>query len=242
MLLTFDPTRVRATPDSSGCPSLFPMAPLSLENILLHVRDFVVVWVAQVLAYNNVYPENAFEQKKYLDIIVRQSRVPALNDYLLSFANEAVLLLVNKRGAGATHELVLLVYRESNLHVLRRYVVDFSLFAGLQGQISSLDFLAGPAAVQLARVDLPQLSWNNIYTHLRSLVFFHVEELKRTTPHEDVFFKLLLNLDDSVSLDSELTKWVRLTSDPDLRKTKFVPLGEVNLAFLSFELHNEYIV
>lgn len=218
--------------------------PLTLENVLLQLRDFLVVWMTQLIYYNRIYPDNAFEERKFLDIVIYQSRVPPLNDYLRDFANEVVSVLVVKEGGGKLHDLVVIVYQESTLHIVKRYIIGFSQFVALAGQISSLDFLHKQSEVHLARINIPGFDWNEIYSCLRGLLFAHVEELKRTyEPHElGYFFKLLLNVDDQIDLAGEEGQWAKLLSEEDTRKTKFVTLGEISTGILCFDLHNEYII
>lgn len=220
------------------------MDPVTIENVLLQLRDFLVVWMTQIVYYNRIYPETAFEQRKYLDVIVHQSRVPKLNDFFKNFANEMITVLVKKAGGGKVHDVIMLIYNESNLHITKRYIVNFSQFVGLADQVSSLKFLTKPMEVQLAKIDLPDMTWSNIYTYLRSIIFFHIEELRRTPEPEknNLFFKLLLNMDESANLSSEDAKWVKLTSEQSQQKTKYVPLGEMSVGFLCFDLHNEYIL
>lgn len=218
---------------------------MHLEEVLTQLRDFFVVWISQLLYYNHIYPDNAFEKRKYLDVIVHHCRATPLNDYLREFANQIVSVLVEKSGGGKVHEVVVLIYDETSLHVAKRYIANLSRFVGLADQISSLDFLKGPAEVDLAKLNIPNLSWDNMYTYLRSLMFFHVEELKRTEERLDntLFFKLLINVDDGVNLlASQKPQWVKLTSDKDTRRTKFVPLGEMSVGFVCFDLHNEYVI
>lgn len=220
------------------------MDPVTIENVLLQLRDFLVVWMTQIVYYNRIYPETAFEQRKYLDVIVHQSRVPKLNDFFKNFANEMITVLVKKAGGGKVHDVIMLIYNESNLHITKRYIVNFSQFVGLADQVSSLEFLTKPVEVQLAKIDLPDMTWSNIYTYLRSIIFFHIEELRRTPEPEknNLFFKLLLNMDESANLSSEDAKWVKLTSEQSQQKAKYVPLGEMSVGFLCFDLHNEYIL
>ena len=221
-----------------------PSPPLTLENVLIQVRDFLVVWMTQIVYHNRIYPEYAFEERTFLDLVIIQSRVPPLSDYFRAFANDIVSALVTKEGGGKVHDVMVVVYDESSLHTHKRYVINFGLFVGFAGQISTTDFLDKPTEVHQARITLPNFNWNEIYASLRSLMFFHVEELKRTHEHADrgLFFKLLLNTDSSVDLSGEQGQWIKLTSEGDPRKTKLVLLCEISTGFLCFDLHNEYIL
>lgn len=220
------------------------MAVLTLDKALLLLRDFLVVWISQILYYNHVYDDNAFEKRLYLDVVVYQSRVPDLGKYLESFANLMVRVLVEKAQGGKVHEVMVMIYDEAKLHVHKRYVNNFSQFVGLADKVSLLDFLEGSSDVHVARVNMPEMTWNTLHNNMRSLMFFHVEELKRTeasTPN-DYFYKLLLNVDGSVQLNSNNTTWVQLTSQNDTRPAKYVVVGEIDVGFMCFDLHNEYIM
>ncbi|GEQ70699.1 hypothetical protein JCM33374_g4378 [Metschnikowia sp. JCM 33374] len=220
------------------------MEPVTIENVLLHLRDFLVLWITQILYHNRIYPANAFDKRRYLDLIVYQSRVPTLSEFLKGFANEMVSVLVTKSGGGKVHDVIVLIYNEANLHITKRYMVNFCQFVGLAEQVSSLEFLTKTTETRSARIELPDMTWTNIYTYLRSMIFFHIEELKRTQePQQNqLFFKLLLNLEDRANLSSENAKWVKLTSEESQKKVKLVSLGEVSVGFLCFDMHNEYIL
>lgn len=220
------------------------MGPLTLDKVILLVRDFLVVWIGQILFYNHVYDDTAFEKRLYLNVMVYQCRVPELNNYLVSFANLMIRVLVEKAGGGKVHEVIVVIFDETKLHVHKRYIADFSQFVGLAGQLSLLDFLDGPSEVHVAKLSIPEMTWTNLHKYMRSLLYFHVEELKRTeeAPSNDFFYKLLLNVDGLVHLSSKDTAWVQLTSEVDTRATKFVQLGEMHVGFVSFDIHNEYIM
>lgn len=179
-----------------------------------------------------------------MDNLVHQTRVPDLSDYLVNFANQMISVLVEKNGGGKVHEVIVLIYDESNLHVCKRYIANFSQFVGLAGHFTSLDFLTGSLDTKLARLNLPDLTQANLDTELRSLMFLHIQELKRAeaSPNPDLFFKLLLNIEGSVNLStSENNMWAKLTLLDDVRSTKFVSLGETSVGFVCFDIHNEYI-
>ncbi|PVH21142.1 hypothetical protein CXQ85_000107 [Candidozyma haemuli] len=186
------------------------MSALTVPDVLLALRDFLAVWISQIIYYNHIYPDDAFSKKSYLDVTVYQCRAPALNEYLERFAIDMISILVEKDGGGKVHDIVVLLYDESSLHVRQRYIANFNQFSGLKGQLSSLDFLSNPAAVkdtQSAKINVPNFTRDNMYVHLRSLIFFHIEELKRNEApvSNDYFFKLLLNADSETDLNRSRT-------------------------------------
>lgn len=202
-----------------------------------------MVWITQILYHNRIYPENAFEERKFLDTIIVQARVPLLEKYLQNFSNEMISVLVTKESGGKVHSVVVIVYQESSLHVVKRYVINFGQFVGLAGQISSLEFLEKQTEVHLAKINLPNFGWNEIYSSLRSLIYFHSQELKRTQESRDqgFFYKLLLNSGNLMDLAGDKGRWVKLLSEEDSRTMKFVPIGEISTGFVCFDLHNEYL-
>lgn len=224
-------------------PIFTTMPPLTLDKALLLVRDFLVVWIAQILHYNHVYDGDAFEKRLYLDLVVYQCRVPELSRFLVKFANDIIRILVEKAGGGNVHHVMVVIYNETKLHVQRRYLADFSRFVGLVGQLSSLDFLEKPAEVHVAKLALPEMTWTRLYNDMRSLLFAHLEELKRTEAPvaNELFYKLLVNVDGKVGLNPAELEWIQLTSDVDTRHTRLVPLAEMSVGFVSFDLRNEYI-
>lgn len=220
------------------------MKPLTLESVICQIRDFLVIWVGEIIYYNQIYAEESYAERTYKDNVVHQTRVPDLSDYLVNFANQMIKVLVEKNGGGKVHEVIVLIYDETNLHVCKRYIVNFSQFVGLAGHFTSLDFLTGSSDTKLASLNLPDLTQANLDTELRSLMFLHIQELKRAaaTVNPNLFFKLLLNIDGSVNLStSKNNLWAKLTLMDDVRSTKFVSLGETSLGFVCFDVHNEYI-
>lgn len=225
------------------------MSSFTVPDVLIALRDFLVIWISQIVYYTHIYPNESFAKKLYLDLVVYQCRAPALNEYLEKFAIEMIEVLAEKDGGGNVHEVLVLVYDETSLHVRQRFIINFSQFSGLKGQFSSLDFLLNANLIkdtQSAKINVPGFTRDKVYTNLRSLMFLHLEELKRTeapTPN-DLFFKLLLNVDDEVDLNkvkSQPSPWIRLISDKDDRKIMLVPLGEMSVGFMRFDIHNEYI-
>lgn len=213
------------------------MVPLNVENVLLLVRDFIVLWILQILRHNTIYPESTFEQRSYHDLLVYQSRVDPLTTFLSEFSNEIISVLARRGDSGGkVYDINVLIYNESNNHVTRRYVLGFSQFVGLGDKVTLLEFLKGQH-VDLAAIKIPNFTWENLNTHYRSLMFFHSEELKREHVKGDYFFKLLINTEDTINPGSD---WVKLLSDIDDRDTKFVNLGEMSVGVVAIDMHNEY--
>lgn len=186
------------------------MSSVTLPEALLSLRDFLIVWISQIIYYNHIYPDDAFSKKLYLDLVVYQCRAPALNEYIQKFIVDMLSILVEKDGGGKVHDLVVLLYDEASLHVRHRYIANFSQFSGLKGQLSSLDFLSNPNALKdthSARINIPYFTRDSINTNLRSLMFFHLEELKRSEAPipNDLFYKFLLNV-EGANLNKVLTQ------------------------------------
>lgn len=225
------------------------MSTLTVPDVLIALRDFISIWISQIIYFNHIYPDDAFSKKLYLDLVVYQCRAPELNEYIERFAIDMITVLVEKDGGGKVYDVLVLLYDETNLHVRQRYIANFSQFPGLKGQYSSLDFLLNPNVLkdtQSAKINIANFTREVVNTNLRSLMFFHIEELKRTEAPQpnDFFFKLLLNVDgenDLNKVSSLPSPWIRLTLEKDTQRTVFVPVGDVSIGFMRFDVHNEYI-
>lgn len=234
---------------------------LTLQNVVLSFKEFLTVWINQVLFHNHVYPREVFSVYKAFELIVYKSRSPFLNAYINDLVNEFLSLLLKGRsdGGGKICELIIVVFDQRTNSVLHRYVVNCSQFVDLSKNVVDTAFLDSERNIQAEDNDalvleLPGFSWNEIYAQFRSVLFQHLSELKRhekaqesAPQNRDPFFKILLNLEDSLDLvsgasDGIPSNWVRLNdTGTKSHRTKFIPLGEVSVGFLCFGLHNEYL-
>lgn len=286
--------------------------PLTLENVLLSVKEFIEVWINQIIYYNSIYSPEIFDRFKSFDLIIFKSRNPNLNLYIESLVNDFIKILIsgeatgndtgvsgldNGSGIGASYssnndikhenggkvnQLIVIIYDLKSTKRLRRYILNFNQFIGLSSKVASLDFLRNDYntddASASSNINIPQFTWAEIYSQFKSMLYLHKLELNKfhtlqkkegiNENNENYFFKILLNVDDSIDLsfgksitssssstnNTNPSNWIKLndmptlsplntiisTPPPKAKKVKFIPIGEVSIGFLCFDLHNEY--
>ncbi|CUM51462.1 uncharacterized protein AC631_04967 [Debaryomyces fabryi] len=236
--------------------------PLTLPYVILTLKEFMIVWVNQVLYYNEIYPSEIYDKLKSFDIIVYQSRNPALNKYVEDLVNEFLLILVNGDGhtnGGKVNQMLLLLYDVKSNKTKKKYVAKFNEMINLAPSVNDLNFLhlideKDSKSLLEPVIDVPNFTWDEIYSQLRSILFSQIEELKSPNNElekDDLFFKVILDLEDSIDLNvnfnsetnSQHSNWVKLSTtsaDKQKRKTKVVPIGEVSVGFICIDMYNEY--
>lgn len=236
--------------------------PLTLPYVILTLKEFMIVWVNQVLYYNEIYPSEIYDKLKSFDTIVYQSRNPALNKYVEDLVNEFLLILVNGDGhtnGGKVNQMLLLLYDVKSNKTKKKYVAKFNEMINLAPSVNDLNFLhlideKDSKSLLEPVIDVPNFTWDEIYSQLRSILFSQIEELKSPNNElekDDLFFKVILDLEDSIDLNvnfnsetnSQHSNWVKLSTtsaDKQKRKTKVVPIGEVSVGFICIDMYNEY--
>ncbi|CUM67487.1 uncharacterized protein PRCAT00005184001 [Priceomyces carsonii] len=225
------------------------MITLTAENLILALKEFLVVWANQILYYNEIYSPEIFEKYKSFGVIIFKSRNPAVNSYLEKFVNSFIEILLTDYG-GKVRQLVMLVYDSKSNYARHKYVIQFNDLINLSTALPDLSFLTTENPTSETKIDISTLSWDEVYTQLRSALFQHLNELRRKSlsikKSDDLFFKTIIEIDDSFNLDALPLKseWVRISNSLKGNKTPvkgFAPIGEVSLAVFNFDLHNEYI-
>lgn len=236
--------------------------PLTLPYVILTLKEFIIVWINQVLYYNEIYPPEIYDKLKSFDTIVYQSRNPALNKYIEDLVNEFLLILVNGDGhtnGGKVNQMLLLLYDVKSNKTKKKYVAKFNEMVNLGPCVNDLNFLylideKNPESLLEPVIDVPNFTWDEIYSQLRSILCSQIEELKspkKDLEMDELFFKVIVDLEDSIDLnvnaDSEISNqhsnWVKLTTtsgDRQKRKTKVVSIGEVSVGFICIDMYNEY--
>lgn len=240
--------------------------PLTLENVLLAIKELLQVWINQILYYNDIYPQEIFEKVTSFGLIAHKSRSPSLNKYLNNLVDEFIKILMKGggRGGGQVNQFVVVVYDNQTSKLLRRYVLNFNEFADLSAKITNFDFLNETVKMDKdtsdkSTIDLSNFSWEEINTQFKSILYFHKFELNRlpANAENDNFFKIVINLSDAVDLNNfvstsnnqqhtHASNWVKIPrANHGLSTTeknyKFIPIGEVSVGFVCFNSHNEYI-
>lgn len=264
------------------------LLPLTSGNVILAIKEFIKVWIIQIIYYNEIYPVEIFDKVKSFDLIVFESRNPNLNKYIESFVKEFVQVLVfgsqegknagghNKSNVegGKVNKMIVIIYDEKTTKNMREYKLNFDKLIDLSSTVKSLDLLdesfqnrTEDTIEKSSIINIPGFTWKEIYSQFKSILYLHVIELKRLqsqlqqVPINDYnfssshnnnnnFFRLLINVSDSIDLNfSENSKdlipsnWIKLNNGKSDKKknTKFIPIGEVSIGFICFDLFNEYL-
>lgn len=229
------------------------MLTFSLPNILLSLKELLVVWVNQTIYHNCIYEPEIFNKKLSFDLIVNVSRNPSLNAYIERVVDEILQLLLtgsNCGDGGKIAQLSLVIYDLQSNKDIRRYSIKFQQFINLEPFLKNIpiqDFLN--LGDQEPVIELPSFNWEEIHSHFKFFLYQHQNELQRIKTvggppiKQDLFYKLILDShDDHISLETR-KDWVKLTPQTQYssKKVRFIPVAEVETGFLSFGLQNEYI-
>lgn len=236
--------------------------PLTIPYVILTLKEFIIVWLNQVLYYHEIYPLEIYDKLKSFDTIVYQSRHPALNKYVEDLVNEFLQILVNGDGhdnGGKVNQMLILLYGVKSNKTKKKYVVKFNEMINLGTSINDLNFLyllheKDSESLLEPVIDIPNFTWDEIYSQLKSILFSQIEELKvqkNGSKNDDLFFKVIVDVEDSINLNvninaeanSQSSNWVKLSAtreDSKQRKTKVVPIGEVSVGFICIDMYNEY--
>lgn len=238
--------------------------PLTLQSVILTLKEFLIVWINQVIYYNDIYPVEIYDKLKSFDVLVYISRNPIFNKYIENFVNDFLRVLVKGDGddnGGKVNKMSLLLYDMKSNKTKRRYVLKFNEMINFGSNIDDLTFLyqddVDIDSNTESIIDIPHLTWDDLFSQLKSLLHFQVEELKRkehekdTPDQNDLFYKIVVDLEDSVNLVSNdnsepyVSNWIRLNPsvqevDKTLR-TNFIPIGEVSVGFICIDIFNEYL-
>lgn len=217
------------------------MVKTTIQNVILALKEFVEVWLHQILYHNAVYPAEVFDRVRLFDVIVYRSRSPPLNEYVSTLVNDFLKLLVNEGGQGV-NQLVVAVYDTQSQRTRKRYVVNFPEFLNVGAKITTWDFLSATAPPGAGAADdgtpvtVPGFTWNEVYGQLRSLLHLHVRELGDTTDERECSFRVFVNMEEPPLVDPA---WVPVLAAAP-KKVRFVPIGEVSVGWLCLDMHNEY--
>lgn len=216
------------------------MVDLTSKNLLLTVKEFLVVWIDQILYFNKVYDLNIYDKFKSFNHIVYKNRNPNYNDYVDQLITNIFRnILINK---GGLNKLICLIYDQDRQIVFRKYIINFTSIITNINDTITINMLETENEDSSSIIS--GLDWMEIFTQFSSLLFQHIQELKRLNIDNDnnLFFQILVEAGDNVSLTME--NWVRI--DKDVNKTeisnprKLVSIGDVSLQLFNFDVINEY--
>ncbi|ODV82251.1 DNA-binding protein, partial [Suhomyces tanzawaensis NRRL Y-17324] len=236
---------------------------LSSKCIVLAVQEFLNVWINQILYYNKVYSPSLFDQAKAFNIPIHKNRNPKLNGYLDNLLQNFLKnVLIHrekkdekfKKGYSAVDQLSIVIYNTKTRNVKKKYVLHFSELILCLGDL--IGDLQNSSKDLSAKIDIPDFTWNTVYSQFNTLLYQHINELKRTEKLDakarqdyqsvfgvfdsnDLFFKVVIEMEDSIDLINH--DWVKLqNSTVSSKLNTFIPIGEVNLHLINFDIHNEY--
>ncbi|KAK6199491.1 DNA-binding protein [Scheffersomyces amazonensis] len=221
---------------------------ITVKALVLTFKEFLTVWINQILYYNKIYDIEIYDQSRAFDILVYHNRNPQLQTYI----NELINKLLNN--INNTLQLTLIIYNVKSQKPLRNYIINFhDLLINFHDLIIMHDNFNNDDIKDdnSTIINDPQLSWKDIYLQFNTLLYHHINELKRNqivTPDNELFFKVIVNVPDSLNLVN--SNWVRLSqSDNNTNNNntnnnaiiKFKPIGQINLYIFNFDIHNEYM-
>lgn len=234
------------------------MPAFTLPNIILTLKELLTVWLNQIIYHNSIYEPEIFNKRLTFDLVVYVSRNPALNEYLEKVVDKFLEILLtgaNCGEGGKVNQLMVMLYDAKTNRDKERYTLKFNQFINLKPAIPTgesfklAEFLA--MKDQLSVIEIPNFTWEEIYSQFKYLLFQQQNELERKKLkkkeeipiEQDLFFKVLMDVDESLPLDSK-KEWVKVNSSgagQGTGKIRFVPVAEVDTGFLSFGLQNEYV-
>lgn len=238
--------------------------PLTLQNVILSIKEALVVWINQILYYNEIYPAELYEKRRSFERIVFISRNPILNRYIEDFLDELFRLIIgthNRRISGNVSKIIMVTYDVNTNETRERYVIELKNLINLRNQLPDVSFLhtktGDPKHKDDILLDIPGLNWNMIYSQLNSFLFEHIIELKRKVSISSAdksawFYKLFVEAEPGSNLlrtsddtGSSPINWSQVqihTSKEESRKpVSYVPVSEVDAVFVLLVTYNEYL-
>lgn len=238
--------------------------PLTLPNVILTLKEFIIVWINQVLYYNAIYPKEIYDKVKSFATIVYQSRNPVLNKYIEDLVNEFLQIVIKGDGndnGGKVDQILIIIYDLKSNRTKKKYGMKFNEVINFSSAIDDLEFLNSDNtdSENLLKpvIDIPNFTWEEIYSQLKSILSSQIEELKivhaNNSPIDDLFFKIMVDVEDSLNLDmaasksetsSQYSNWVRIPPKSGIQEKtitrKLIPVGEMSIGFIYMDLYNEY--
>lgn len=226
-----------------GKPSESSSPPLTINNLLLTFKEFFVVWINQILYYNKVYDVASFDQFKSFELLVYKNRNPDLQKYVDDIiVNIINNFIINQNGI---KEIKCVIYNEQTNELFRKFVLTFHNFIiDLKTTIGTLNNDINDDVS--AKISIDGIDWSEIYCQFNSILFHHIQELKRIHVEEENHnsFKILVDLDELIN-NATTSNWVRLQpshiASSDLQSEKYIAVGNVDFEVLCFDLHNQYV-
>ncbi|KAI5970606.1 hypothetical protein CANMA_000347 [Candida margitis] len=217
-----------------------PNIPLTINNLLLVFKEFLSVWLNQILYYNKVYDPLVFDEYKAFDVIVWMNRHPHLEKYIDDlFLNIINSLIINKKQSNGLDKITCLVYNTRDDTVVRSYSIKFHQFIlTLSETIAELKINDDHDTSSI--LSLPNTTWTEIYTQFQTTLFQHIQHLRKITisesQGEQIFFKITVGLLEEIYAGSN---WVRLNESKQHNRVENIQvLSEADLGVLNFTIES----
>ncbi|CAK9439658.1 uncharacterized protein LODBEIA_P37580 [Lodderomyces beijingensis] len=212
--------------------------PLTINNFLIVFHEFLIAWLNSILYCNKIYDPLVFDEHKAFDLLFYKNRHPYLDkfitDLVLNIINN---LIISKKQPNGLQRVSCAIYDTRNGVVKRSYAVNFSHFVmSLHETITELRVDAEEIDAS-ASLEVSGLFWSEIYAQFQSILFRHLQELKKRTTvagtrhiddeeeeetsmskpgnqnegEDDLFFQITVDLDSGIYPRNE--DWVRLSSN-----------------------------
>ncbi|KAG7661656.1 uncharacterized protein J8A68_004809 [[Candida] subhashii] len=219
--------------------------PLTINNLLLTFKEFFIVWINQILYYNKIYNQLTFDKFKSFELIIYKNRNPLIQQYL----NDLIINIINNlivSQSNGLNEINCIIYNTNTNQIKSKYLIKFHNFIiNLQQTINNLDDIAND---QSSKLNIEGIDWQEIYTQFNSILFHHIQQLKQLNIDDNRddtnFFKILVDLDEQINPTT--SNWVRLQQqqtvesyDQPIEKKDYIPIGNVDLQIINFDLYNE---
>ncbi|KAL6451277.1 hypothetical protein SBY92_002616 [Candida maltosa Xu316] len=225
---------------------------LTVEKFLLIFKEFLVVWLNQILYYSKIYPTPTFDQFKAFNLVILINRHPDLSQFINQlFINIINQLIIHKQQSKTNTlsngllNINCLIYNVKTNTIIKKFTINFYQFiTSLNQTIHSIDDLTS-ISDNSSKLNIDGLNWNEINTQYNALLFNHIQDLKQSPPTpkdtDELFFRITVDVDKSLYINSDNNNWVRLSGSDDktTSKSHMKPIGQVDLEILNFNCFNE---
>ncbi|KAG7194385.1 uncharacterized protein KQ657_004597 [Scheffersomyces spartinae] len=156
---------------------------------------------------------------------------------------------------GQVGSLYIALYSTKSNRIREKYILKFNdlISLGLTHLPPSLcTETEDEVTIDETPINVEEINWDDIFAQLKTLLFKHIEELKRICLSQvelpDLFFKVLIDANETQSLQGIDNDWVQISVSSKLEdatdqfQSKVVLIGDASMGILNFDVHNEYSV
>lgn len=235
--------------------------PLTVRNFLLTFKEFLIVWLNQILYYNNIYDHLIFDKFTSFDLVIYKNRHPNLDQYIdqlfINIINELIIHRTKSKHSNnddddsfnGLYNINCLIYNVDTNIIIDKYTINFHQFIiNLQETIFDLSL---NSIDNSSKLNIDNLNWNEINTQYNTILFHHIQNLKKfqkksqNLNSNNFFLKITVDVDKLLYINNNNphgSNWIRLNNgdgDDSLTNITFTPIGQVDLDILNFNCYNE---